>query len=95
MSAVKGHWPEASWGGKDLLGLYFYIPVHHLRVDRNAHQGRNLEAGAQAEDIKWYCLLTCSPCSACCHIEPRSIPTDNGLRPHPPITNHLMVPLLR
>jgi hypothetical protein len=40
-------------GGKDLFGLHFQITVHHLRKsEQELTQGRNLEAGADAEAME-------------------------------------------
>jgi hypothetical protein len=43
---------------------------------RNSKQGRNLEAGTDAEAMEEYCLLACS---ACFFIEPRGGTTHNEL----------------
>jgi hypothetical protein len=54
---------EASWGGTGLFSLHFHIAIHHQR--KSGHeltQGRNLEAGADAEQVmEGCCLLACSP----------------------------------
>jgi hypothetical protein len=60
-SCTKHHDQEASWGGKGLLGLHFYIAVHHQRKSgQELTQCRNLEAGADAEIMEGCCLLACS-----------------------------------
>jgi hypothetical protein len=74
---------KASWGGKGLFGLHFHIAVHHQRKSgRELTQGRNLEAGADAEAMVGCCLLACS---ASCLVELR--PAHNGLGPSQSITN--------
>ena len=61
-SYTKHHIQEASWGGKGLYGLYFYIAVHHERKSgQELTQGKNLEAGADAEAMEGCCLLDCFP----------------------------------
>ena len=58
----KHHDQKASWGGKGLLGLHFSIAVHHQRKpEQELKQGRNLEAGADAEAMEKPCLLARSP----------------------------------
>ena len=48
-------------GDKSLIGLYF-ITAHYLRKSgQELKQGRNLEAGADAEAMEGSCLLACSP----------------------------------
>jgi hypothetical protein len=50
---MKHHDKEASWGGKGLLSLYFHIAVHHQRKSgQELTQGRNLEAGVDAEAME-------------------------------------------
>jgi hypothetical protein len=57
---MKHHYRQASWRGKGLLSLYFHITVHHQRKSgQKLRQGRNLEAGADAEAMEGYYLLTC------------------------------------
>jgi hypothetical protein len=47
---------KATWGEKDLFGLHFHITVHHQRkLGQELKQGRNLEAGADAEAIEECC----------------------------------------
>ena len=46
---------KATWKGK---GLHFCIVVHHQRRSgQELRQGRNLEAGADAEAMEWGRLL--------------------------------------
>jgi hypothetical protein len=43
------------------FGSHFHIAVHHQRKSgQEFKQGRNLEAGADAEAMKGCCFLTCS-----------------------------------
>jgi hypothetical protein len=35
IAVMKHHNPKASWGGKDLFGLYFQIIIHHLEEVRS------------------------------------------------------------
>ena len=50
IAATKHHDPKASWGGQGLFGLCFQITVYHWRkLGQKLKQGRNLEAGADAE----------------------------------------------
>ena len=50
---LKHYDQEASWRGKGRFGLHFYITVHHLRMSgQELIQGRNLEAGADAEAME-------------------------------------------
>ena len=49
----KHHDQEASWGGKGLFSLHFHIAVDHQRKSgQELTQGRNLEAGADAEAME-------------------------------------------
>jgi hypothetical protein len=50
---------EASWRGKGLFSLQFHTAVHHQRKELT--QGRNLEAGADAEAMEVCYLLDCFP----------------------------------
>lgn len=53
---------KTSWGRKDSFGLPFHITSHHWRKSgQEPTQGRNPEAGTDAEAMKGYCLLTCFP----------------------------------
>jgi hypothetical protein len=62
VAVKKYHDQKASWGGKCLFSLHFHIGVHHQRKSGQAlKQGRNLEAGADAEAMEECCLLTCFP----------------------------------
>jgi hypothetical protein len=48
----KHHDQEASWGGKGLFSLHFHIAVEHQRKSgQELKWGKNLEAGADAEDM--------------------------------------------
>ena len=90
-SCTKHHDQEASWGRKDLFSLHFNITVHHQRKSgQGLTQGRNLEAGADAEAME-RCLLPLA-CSACFLKEPmttnpRNGRTHNDLCPFPLVTN--------
>jgi hypothetical protein len=58
VAATKHHDQKASWEGKGLLGSHFHIVVHHGRKSgQELKQGRNLEAGADAEAMEGCCLL--------------------------------------
>ena len=51
-----------SCGGKSLFSLHFRVAVHHQRKSgQELTQSRNLEAGADAEDMEGCCLLACFP----------------------------------
>jgi hypothetical protein len=51
---------QASWGGKGLFS--FHIAVHHQRKSGlELTQGRNLEAGVDAEAMDECCLKACFP----------------------------------
>jgi hypothetical protein len=53
---------KAIWGGKGLFSLYFHIAAHHKRkLEQELTQGRNLEAGADAEAMEECCLLAYFP----------------------------------
>ena len=53
--------PKASWGGKGLLTYSSTSIVHHGRKSRQElKQGRNLEAGVDAEAMEGCCLVACS-----------------------------------
>jgi hypothetical protein len=50
LAAKKHHNQRASWEEKGLFSLYFQMIVHHWRKSgQEIKQGRNLEAGADAE----------------------------------------------
>jgi hypothetical protein len=68
-------------GGKGLFSLRFHIAVQHQRKSGlELTQGRNLEAGADAEAMNWcYLVLLPLACSACSLIEPRT--TSPGTAP--------------
>lgn len=52
---------RAAWVGKSLFDLHLHITVLHWRkYGQQLKQGRNEEAGADAEAVEEYCLLTCS-----------------------------------
>lgn len=45
-------------------GGFYFIPqltVHHRGKQGQGTQGRNLEAGANAQTVEEHCLLACSP----------------------------------
>jgi hypothetical protein len=51
--AVKHHDHKASWEGKGVMRLTFHIVGHHQRKSGwELKQGRNLEAGADAEAME-------------------------------------------
>jgi hypothetical protein len=65
------HYDQRNLGGKTLIGLDVHTTVHHLRKsEQELKQGRDLEAGADAEATESCCLLACSVCFL---IEPRTI----------------------
>jgi hypothetical protein len=44
---------KATWGGKAYLILCFHITVHHIKtLGQELKEGRNLEAGADAEAME-------------------------------------------
>ena len=58
----KHHDQEASWGGKGLFSLHFHTAVDHQRKSGlELTQGKNLEAGANAEAMEECCLVACFP----------------------------------
>ena len=60
IGATKHH-KQATWEGKGLFCLGSHIIVHHWRKSgQELKQGRNLEAGADAEAMEECCLLVCS-----------------------------------
>ena len=60
-SCIKHHDQEASWGGEVLCHLYFHIAVHHQwKSGLELTQGRNLDAGVDAEAME-RCCLDCFP----------------------------------
>jgi hypothetical protein len=62
IAAMKHHDQKASWGGKGLFSLHFHIAVRHQRKSgQELTQGRNLEAGADADALEECCLLACFP----------------------------------
>jgi hypothetical protein len=61
-SCTKHHDQEASWGGKSLFSLHFHTAVHHQRKSgQELTQGRNLEAGADAEAMENAAYWLASP----------------------------------
>ena len=65
IATMKHHEQEANWGGKGLFSLHPHIAVYHQRKSgQELTQGKNLEAGADAEAIEGCCLLACFPCLA-------------------------------
>ena len=87
-AAMKHHGQEASCKKKGLFDLHFYITIHHQRKPgQEPKQGRNLEAGSDAEAVEECCLLTCSTwlCLLSCKVadhQPRDATTHNV--PDPP-----------
>jgi hypothetical protein len=64
-SCTKRLGQEASWGGKGLFRIHFHIAVHHqAKSGQELKQGRNLEAGVDAEANEECCLLAFFPCLA-------------------------------
>jgi hypothetical protein len=58
IAAMKHYDQKTSWGGKGLFGLHFHVGVHYRRkLGQKLQQGRNLEAGADAEATEGSCLL--------------------------------------
>lgn len=57
--AVVNHQDQkASWGGESLSSLHLHVAVHHHRISgQDLTQGRNLEAGTDAEAMDGRCLL--------------------------------------
>lgn len=47
---------KATWRGKVLFALHFYITVHHWRKSRTG-KGRNLEAGSDTKAMEGFCSL--------------------------------------
>ena len=59
---TKHHDQEASCGEKSLFSLHFHIAVLHQRKSGlELTQGRNLEAGTDAEAMEEFCLLDFFP----------------------------------
>jgi hypothetical protein len=49
-AVVMKHYDQSNFEGKGLFGLHFHITVHHWRKSgQTLKEGRNLEAGADAE----------------------------------------------
>jgi len=85
---------EASWGGKGLFSLHFHIAAHHQRKSgQKLTEGRNLEAGADAEAIEGAAYWLASPglLSLLSYrtqdYQPREGTTCNGMSPSALITN--------
>jgi hypothetical protein len=54
--------PRSQQGGKGLFGFCFHITVYHQRKSgQELTQGRNLEAGVNAEAMEGSYWLACSP----------------------------------
>jgi hypothetical protein len=78
-----------AWG---LSGLHFHITVHHQKGSgQELKQGRNLEAGTDAEAMEGWCSLACSPWIAQLAFlkNPGIGPSHNGLGPPPSITKKM------
>jgi hypothetical protein len=67
---------KATWTGRALFGLHFHIILHQRKSGQELTQGRNLEAGADAEAMEACYLLACFTCF---FIEPR--PISPGMAP--------------
>ena len=53
IAVMKHHDQKASWGEEGLSGSHVHITVHHWRTSgQELTQGRNLEAGADAEILE-------------------------------------------
>lgn len=67
------HNDQSNLGRKGFVLWSFHITVHYQRKSgQEFKEGRNLEAGADAEAVERSCLLACPltfTYSACCHIE--------------------------
>jgi hypothetical protein len=51
--------------GEERFGFHFHIAVHYQReLGQELKQGRNPEAGVDAEAMEGCCLLACSSCLA-------------------------------
>lgn len=48
IAIMKNHGRKASYEGRGLFDLYFYITVHWMKLGQEFQQYRNLEAGAAA-----------------------------------------------
>jgi hypothetical protein len=60
IAALKHYKQKAIWGRKEYFGWQFHIIVCYWgKSGQKLKQGRNLEAGAAAEDMERYCLLAC------------------------------------
>lgn len=71
---------QATWGGKDLLGLHFHITADHQRESGpGLKQERNQKAGADTEAMKGSLLtgLLSMTYSVCFVIEPKA--TGSGM----------------
>jgi hypothetical protein len=60
-SCTKHHDQEASCRGKGLFSLHFHIAIYQRKTGQKLKQGRNLEAGADAETMEECFLLICFP----------------------------------
>jgi hypothetical protein len=69
---------KESWGGGDLFGSHFSVYHHGRKSGQEFKQGRDLEAGADAEAMEWHCLVVYFPWLG---------PTYRGLSLLPSITN--------
>jgi hypothetical protein len=60
-AVVKHHDQTSSGGPQGLFSSHFHITVHDQRKSgQELTQGRDLEAGADAEAMEGCCLLACS-----------------------------------
>jgi hypothetical protein len=82
---------KATWGGKGLFGLHFHSIIKS-KSGQEFKQGRNLQAGADAEATEQcyllaYSLWLAQPAFLQNPGPPAWGGTHNGLGPHPSITN--------
>jgi hypothetical protein len=102
ITALKHCDQKQVWWGEGALGSHFHVAVYHWRKSgQKLKQGRNLEAGADAEAMEGYCLLACfwwfaQPASYSTHdYQPRNGTTYNGLSLPPSITSQENVLIAR
>jgi len=70
---------KANWGGKGVFISNFHITVHHQRKSgQEFKQGRNLEAGADAEAMRGATGLLGLLSYRTQDYQPRDGPTHNG-----------------
>ena len=85
---MKQHDLKQAGGGKRLFSFGLHFHIIGRNQDRNSKQGRNLEAGPDAEAMERCHLLACSPTPPSLFrllsyraqdYQPRDDPTQNGL----------------